>query len=103
MIWSWASSSLAGGSFSFNSDNNTVRSHSLDSLALARPRRIRVDTNLFLALNLDNPGIMDDDFHRPETKILDCEEDLVRNVLVLLLALYQLLLDTHAQTLFSGH
>ena len=33
-------------------------------------RRVGVNSQLLSALNLDNPGIMDDDFHRSEAQIL---------------------------------
>ena len=46
---------------------------------------------------------MDDDFHRSEAKVLDGEKNLVRDVLVMLLALNHSLLGTHVQKLLPNH
>ena len=45
---------------------------------------MRIDADLLLALNLDDTGIVDDDFHRAIVDFLNGKKDLLRQVAVCL-------------------
>ena len=72
--------------FSFSNDNSIVRVIIVTSLVGGREDS-PVKTHLFLALNLDHFGIVNDDFHGSKAKILEREPNRVRDILPMLLAL----------------
>ena len=67
---------------SFSSENSIAWSHSPRSLG--GPCRVRVDADLLPALKLDDPGIVDDDFHGAVADLLKGTKDLLRQLAVCL-------------------
>ncbi len=56
-----------------------------------------LEADLFLAFDPEHFGGVDDDFHRSEADVLDGEQNLVREILVVLLTLNHSLLGAHVR------